>query len=84
MVFNDLINRRDERPVKDVPVHIISILIIAFICQLNWSSSRSLATANIKALPEPPSQIESQLFGLGDSIAVSKIFMLWLQAFDNQ
>lgn len=84
MVFNGLINRRDERPVKDVPAHIISILVIAFICQLYWSSSRSLATVNIKTLPEPPSQIESQLFGLGDSIATSKLFMLWLQAFDNQ
>ena len=84
MVFNGLINRSEERPVKDVPVHIIFILVIAFICQLYWSSSRSLATINIKALPEPPSQIESQLFGLGDSIATSKIFMLWLQAFDNQ
>jgi hypothetical protein len=84
MVFNGLINRTEERPVKDVPAHIISILIIAFICQLYWSSSRSLETVSIKALPEPPSQIESQLFGLGDSIATSKIFMLWLQAFDNQ
>ena len=40
MVFRDLISRRDERPVKDVPVHIIIILIIAFLCQIYWSSSR--------------------------------------------
>ncbi|MFB3091441.1 MAG: hypothetical protein ACE1ZG_08910 [Gammaproteobacteria bacterium] len=84
MIFKELINKRNERPVKDVPAHIIIILIIAFLCQITWSSSKPLSTINIKKLPEPPSQIESQLFGLGDSIAISKIFMLWLQAFDNQ
>ena len=84
MVFRELINKRDERSVKDVPAHIIIILIIAFLCQIYWSSSKPLATINIKKLPEPPSQIESQLFGLGDAIAISKLFMLWLQAFDNQ
>ncbi len=84
MIFSDLNSRREERPIRDVPVQIIIILTIAFLCQLYLSSSRSLASINIKALPEPPSQIESQLIGLGDSIATSKIFMLWLQAFDNQ
>ena len=84
MIFSSLISKREERPIRDVPVQIIIILTIAFLCQLYLSSSRSLASINIKALPEPPSQIESQLFGLGDSIAISKIFMLWLQAFDNQ
>ena len=84
MIFRELINKRNERPVKDVPFHVIIILIIAFLCQIYWSSSKPLSTINIKKLPEPPSQIESQLFGLGDSIAISKIFMLWLQAFDNQ
>ena len=84
MVLNGLIRRREERPVKDVPLPIISILIISFICQLYWSSSHSLTSINIKTLPEAPSQIESQLFGLGDPVATSKIFMLMLQAFDNQ
>ena len=84
MIFSGLNSRREERPIRDVPVQIIIILTIAFLCQLYLSSSRSLASINVKALPEPPSQIESQLIGLGDSIATSKIFMLWLQAFDNQ
>ena len=84
MIFSGLNSRREERPIRDVPVQIIIILTIAFLCQLYLSSSRSLASISIKALPEPPSQIESQLIGLGDSIATSKIFMLWLQAFDNQ
>jgi len=83
-VFRNLINKSEERPLKDVPVYISIILILAFFCQIYWSSVRPLQLLTIKALPEPPSQIESQLLGLGDSIAISKLFMLWLQAFDNQ
>ena len=79
-----VINRSDERAVKDVPVFVIITLTVAFLCQIYWSSSSTLATINIKSLPEPPSKIESQLMGLGDAITISKLFMLWLQAFDNQ
>ncbi len=84
MNFWRLLNRSDERSVKDVPAVIIITLIVAFLFQIYWSSSGALATINIKSLPEPPSKIESQLMGLGDSVAISKLFMLWLQAFDNQ
>jgi len=84
MIFSSLTRRREERSIRDVPVQFIIILTIALLCQVYLSSSHLLASINIKALPEPPSQLESQLFGLGDSIATSKIFMLWLQAFDNQ
>jgi len=83
-VFRNLINKSEERPLKDVPVYISIILILAILCQIYWSSAHLLQRVTIKALPEPPSQIESQLLGLGDSIAISKLFMLWLQAFDNQ
>jgi len=84
MNFWRLLNRSDERSVKDVPAVIIITLIVAFLFQIYWSSSGALAKINIKSLPEPPSKIESQLMGVGDSIAISKLFMLWLQAFDNQ
>ena len=84
MNFWRVSNRQDERSVKDVPVFIVITLSLAFFCQIYWSSSRPLATIHIKPLPEPPSKIESQLMGLGDSIAIAKLFMLWLQAFDNQ
>lgn len=84
MTFRDLISNQDERSIKDVPIFIIITLIIAFLFQIYWSSSSAQATINIRPLPEPPSKIESQLMGLGDSISISKLFMLWLQAFDNQ
>jgi len=84
MNFWRVSNRQDERSVKDVPVFIIITLTLAFFCQIYWSSSSPLATIHIKQLPEPPSKVESQLIGLGDSIAIAKLFMLWLQAFDNQ
>jgi len=84
MNFWRVSNRQDERSAKDVPVFIIITLTLAFFCQIYWSSSSPLATIHIKPLPEPPSKVESQLIGLGDSIAIAKLFMLWLQAFDNQ
>jgi len=84
MIFRNLINRQDERSVNDVPVFIIIALIMAFLFQIYWSSSSAQLTINIKPLPVPPSKIESQLMGLGDSITIAKLFMLWLQAFDNQ
>ncbi len=84
MIFGDLINRSSERSIRDVPVAVLVFLTLALSCQIYWASARPLAKANIKQLPEPPSNLEAQLFGLGDAIAVSKIFMLWLQAFDNQ
>ncbi len=84
MTFRDLISNQDERSIKDVPIFIIITLIIAFLFQIYWSSSSAQATINIRSLPEPPSKIESQMMGLGDSITISKLFMLWLQAFDNQ
>ncbi len=84
MIFRNLIKQQDERPVKDIPAFFVITLTISLLCQIYWSSSSPLATINIKSLPEPPTQIESQLIGLGDSITISKLFMLWLQAFDNQ
>lgn len=84
MILKNLIKKQDERPVKDIPIYILIVLIAAFFGQIYWSSFRPLAMVSIKVLPEPPSQIESQLMSLGDPITISKIFMLWLQAFDNQ
>ncbi len=84
MIFRKLVNNPDERPVKDVPVFITITLIIFFLLQIYWSSRSVPTKIEIKPLPSPPTQIESQLMGLGDSIAISRLFMLWLQAFDNQ
>lgn len=84
MHVTKLINRSDERSIKDVPVSVLVILLVALLGQIYFSVSRPDVLISIKKLPEPPSRLEAQLYSLGDSIAVSKIFMLWLQSFDNQ
>lgn len=84
MSFVNLINKQDQGSIRDIPVYTLIILISALLCQIYWATERPLAKANIMVLPAPPAQTSAQLMGLGDSLAISKIFMLWLQAFDNQ
>lgn len=61
------------------------ILLSALLGQLYWSSMHPAHVVSIKKdLPEPPEQTIVKLVGLGDSIAMAKLMMLWLQAFDHQ
>lgn len=78
------IKNTEVRPVSDIPRLVIIILLLGLVFQLGWHAGRPDITARAKALSEPPSIHELKLVGLGDSIALSKIIMLWLQAFDNQ
>lgn len=84
MLFRSCIHRQDERPMKDVPVLVLIVLSIAFFCQIYCSTSNPLATISIKPLPQSPSKIEAKLISLDDPISIAKLWMLWLQAFDNQ
>ncbi len=78
------IKRTEVRPVSDIPRAVIIIFLLALVFQLGWHAGRPDITARAKALPEPPSTHELKLISIGDSIALSKMMMLWLQAFDNQ
>lgn len=82
--FNKYFKRPDERPLSDVPGLVITFLICFFSIQILWHAARPAVEAHATALPEPPSLQQLQLTGLGDDIALAKILMLWLQAFDNQ
>ena len=74
----------DERPVSSVPKAVIVCLLFAFIFQTVWHSTRPPAQVYATNLPTAPPIQKLQLINLGDSIALAKIIMLWLQAFDNQ
>lgn len=84
MFLQHLTNRPSPRPIKDTPTYILIVFIIALCCQIYWSTLRPIQPANIKALPVPPTHNIAQLIGLGDTLAIAKILLLWLQAFDNQ
>ena len=57
---------------------------VACLLQLGWHFMQPAPEAVQQDLPEPLSVMKLRLAGLDDPVALSKILMLWLQAFDNQ
>ena len=72
------------RSVKFVPRPALVLLGGALLCQLVWHGSRPAPEARAEDLPRPPSLHVLRVASAGDSLAMSKLLMLWLQAFDNQ
>jgi len=73
-----------ERPVRDVPALVLVTLAVTLALQISWHVTRPPRAAMSDALPVPPPLEKLRAFSLGDDIALSKMLMLWLQAFDNQ
>jgi hypothetical protein len=73
-----------ERPIKDVPGIVLILLAVTLALQIGWHATRPPRVARAEALPAPPPLETLQLFSIGDNIALAKMLMLWLQAFDNQ
>lgn len=78
------ITNSNERPVLDVPRPVLLILFIALAIQITWHAAKPLLEPAAKPLPEPMTTEQLRLFSLGDPVAIAKMIMLWLQAFDNQ
>jgi hypothetical protein len=75
---------RDERTAASVPLLISLVLILSLSVQVIWSLQKDEIKVEEKILPDPPRQSTLLLLGLNDPLVISKIAMLWLQAFDNQ
>lgn len=73
-----------ERPLSFVPLTVIILLTAGFLAQVSWHGSRPPPAAETTALPPPPRLAFLKLASLGEPEALSRILMLWLQAFDNQ
>ena len=73
-----------ERPIKVVPGLVIAALLIGLLAQISWHGMRPAATASATDLPRPPAALVIQAISLGEPVALAKILMLWLQAFDHQ
>lgn len=74
----------DERNIRDVPVIVILALAVFFISQLTFHALTATNQAKAEQLYPPPSLAYMRVLGFSDDIVLSKITMLWLQAFDNQ
>jgi len=75
---------RDERPIGHVSRTVLALLIAGLALQigLHWISPAPQARAD--DLTPPPSAAMLRLASLGEPIALAKILMLYLQAFDYQ
>ena len=73
-----------EKPLAAVPILVTLVLLTGLAAQFTWHSFSTGPQVRVKALPEVPGKTTLRIFSLDDRIAMSKILMLWLQAFDNQ
>ena len=73
-----------ERPVKDVPLPVIVMLLAALAIQLCWHSQQEPIVAKAEDLPRPMSARAYVMSSFGEPVAAAKVLNLWLQAFDNQ
>lgn len=72
------------RPVHQVPVPILLMLLAALCLQIWWHDHSPAASASAEALPDVPDGDMLQLLSLGDAPALARFLNLWLQVFDNQ
>jgi len=73
-----------ERPLADVPRWLIGLLAGALALQVLFASSHPKPTAKAEDLGLPPSVEALRLAAVGEPIALAKLLMLYLQAFDYQ
>jgi hypothetical protein len=73
-----------ERSVTAVPRPIVIALVLALGMQINWHVRLPKPTASAALLPNPLSAAQFQVLAFGEPVALAKLLMLWLQAFDNQ
>ena len=73
-----------DRPVRDVPLPVIVMLLAALAIQLYWHSQQQPIVAKAEDLPRPMSARAYVMSSFGEPIAAAKVLNLWLQAFDNQ
>ena len=73
-----------DRPVRDVPLPVIVMLLAALAIQLYWHSQQQSIVAKAEDLPRPMSARAYVMSSFGEPIAAAKVLNLWLQAFDNQ
>ena len=73
-----------ERPISAVPAPVLAVLGLALAAQVFLHSVQPAPVAFAEDLPRAPSLSLLQLASLGEPAALSKLLMLWLQAFDHQ
>ncbi|MEO5329051.1 MAG: hypothetical protein H7829_12505 [Magnetococcus sp. THC-1_WYH] len=81
-VFHSLAGR--DRPWRCVPRVVWWLGLVSFSLQLAFHGLLPRPVARMEQLPQAPGRGVLALFSLGDPVALNKLVMLWLQAFDYQ
>ena len=75
---------RDERPVAAVPARILWLLAVALGAQIAWRAAQGNGAGAGADLPPPPAAGMPKAASLGETAALSRVAMVWLQAFDSR
>ena len=73
-----------ERPLASVPMGLRILLLTILTLQIGFSAIKDAARPTAERLPSAPSADWLRIASLDDPLLVSRLAMLWLQAFDNQ
>ena len=73
-----------ERSWPSVPPAIYLLFVSALIAQLVWHAQRPPLTMEPERMPAAPALTNARAMSLGEPVALAKLTMLWIQAFDNQ
>jgi len=74
----------DERALAAVPRWILWLLAGAVAAQVCWQAARHPGTPGASDLPPAPSAAALRLASFGETAALARLAMLWLQAFDSR
>jgi len=75
---------RDERPLNHVAAPVLALLAAGLALQIGLHAVLPAPQARAPDLASPPSASALRLASVGEPIALGKLLMLWLQAFDYQ
>jgi hypothetical protein len=73
-----------ERPVSAVPAWILWLLAAAVAAQICWHLAQQPGAPSAADLPPAPSANALRLASLGETAALARLAMVWLQAFDSR
>ena len=73
-----------ERPLARVPAPVALAFAGALGAQLAWHALEPRPSPSAEALPAPPPLAALRVAALGEEAVLSRLVMVWLQAFDNQ
>jgi len=78
------VSRAGERRLGGVPAPVWILLALGLALQVGWHALQPPPAAAARDLPPPPDGKVLALASFGEPVTLSRLLMLWLQAFDNQ